>query len=62
MGLLITYAQAYLEAFRLPVNKGDNSARNLINDLTFSASPANKERKPCKSVTVRLVFLGKNYR
>jgi len=40
-----TYAQAYFEAFRLPVNRGESSARNLIKDLTFSASPANRNKK-----------------
>lgn len=34
-----TYAQAYLEALRLPVKSGESSARNLISDLTLSASP-----------------------
>lgn len=36
---ITTYAQAYFEAFRLPVKRGESSARNLIKDLTFSASP-----------------------
>jgi hypothetical protein len=38
--ILNTYAHAYLDAFRLPVNNGDNSARNLMSVLTLSASPA----------------------
>lgn len=37
-----TYAHAYLEAFRLPVNKGESSARNRISVFTLSASPAKK--------------------
>lgn len=39
-----TYAQAYLEALRLPVNSGDSSARNLIKVLTLSASPVSKTK------------------
>lgn len=37
-----TYAHAYLEAFRLPVNKGESSARNRISVFTLSASPAKR--------------------
>ena len=37
-----TYAHAYLDAFRLPVNSGDNSARNLMSVFTLSASPVRK--------------------
>lgn len=40
-----TYAHAYLEAFRFPVNKGESSARNRISVLTFSASPENVAKK-----------------
>lgn len=38
-----TYAHAYLEALRFPVNNGESSARNLIRDFTFSASPKIQE-------------------
>lgn len=37
--LMNTYAHAYFDAFRLPVNNGDNSARSLMSVLTLSASP-----------------------
>lgn len=37
-----TYAHAYLDAFLLPVNSGDNSARNLMSVFTLSASPVRK--------------------
>jgi hypothetical protein len=40
----ITYAQAYFDAFLLPVNNGDSSARNRISVFTLSASPE-KEKK-----------------
>lgn len=40
-----TYAHAYLEAFRFPVNKGESSARNRIKVLTLSASPERKKIK-----------------
>lgn len=37
--MILTYAQAYLEAFLLPVNNGDNSARKRMRVFTLSASP-----------------------
>lgn len=39
---MLTYAHAYFDAFRLPVNNGDNSARSLMSVLTLSASPVRK--------------------
>lgn len=36
-----TYAHAYFDAFLLPVNSGDSSARNLMSVFTLSASPVN---------------------
>lgn len=45
-----TYAHAYLAAFRLPVNNGESSARNLISVFTFSASPVKIEDEDCGSV------------
>lgn len=49
-----TYAHAYLEAFRLPVNNGESSARNRINVLTFSASPLNMKLEKKKKETINI--------
>ncbi len=42
---LNTYAHAYFEAFRFPVNKGESSARSRIRVFTLSASPVSIEKE-----------------